>query len=666
MTPTNERVTSVASDRIMPSQIPGTGSSLDSDGYAAFLALFESSAEALIVINSEGIIEKTNRCARELLGRRGGTLLGKNLETLLSGGALEELKLQSGGHTFMASPSGLDAALPTRSSIRVTLRSVLPGSQHLLLFLPEIPTASSLEPNAQQLEAELRTVLDSVQSGALILDSSGRFRFSNSQFGQLLGIDRAKLEQIENFEALTQLLAGRFREPRIFAARWKAFLAGDQEPSRDELELLRPTARVLERFSRPVAGPAGQPVGWLEIYKDVTEHRQIQSHVLQTEKMVALGQVVSAIAHELNNPLTSIMGYVQLMLGHGLPPGPLAEARRVYQEAERTRRIVKNLLYFARENKPQRSIVDLNEIIERTLALRSYELKVEDIAVETDFARDLPKTMADPYQLQQVVLNLLMNAEQALLEARGRGRVHIRTRYLARKSGGSILFEVSDDGPGIPREVAPRIFDPFFTTKGPGVGTGLGLSIVYGIVRQHEGEVTFQNQPGSGAKFTIELPVVPVPAGYRDQKQIGPASRFLTGKPARILVVEDEPTVAQLIVDVLQEEHHRVDAVLDAREGLNLLSRRPYDLVICDLKMPRLDGRAFFRSLVRTGNPMRRRILFITGDTLAPATLQFLKPNRLPYLAKPFLVEELKLAVRHQIDIHRRHKKAIAARARIK
>ncbi len=165
----------------------------------------------------------------------------------------------------------------------------------------------------------------------------------------------------------------------------------------------------------------GEPGGWLEIYSDVTESRQIHSHMLQTEKMAALGQIVSGIAHELNNPLTAIMGYAQLLLGHGLIPRQLAEARNVYQEAERARRIVKNLLYFARENRPERSAVDLNEIVERTLALRSYELKVENIVVHCDLAADLPRTMADPYQLQQVILNLVMNGEQALME-KPRGR----------------------------------------------------------------------------------------------------------------------------------------------------------------------------------------------------------------------------------------------------
>ena len=257
--------------------------------------------------------------------------------------------------------------------------------------------------------------------------------------------------------------------------------------------------------------------------------------------------------------------------------------------------------------------------------------------------------MADPFQLQQVVLNLVVNAEQALLEWRGQGRVHIRTSHSVcsppDRAQEKIVLEISDDGPGIPAEIASRIFDPFFTTKPAGVGTGLGLSIVYGIVQQHGGEVTFENRQGSGARFVVELPVTPIPATERPATLSQPPGNSGSIPPGRVLVVEDEPTVAHLIVDVLVEEGHEVDFVLDSQEGLARLAHGQYDLVICDLRMPRLDGPAFYDALVRAGSPIRSKILFTTGDTLAPRTLEFLKPKGLPCLPKPFLVEELKLAV---------------------
>ena len=485
---------------------------------ADFNALFDSSAEALVVVNTAGELQRANARARELLRLREGTIRRATIDEFVKPSATEGHAKIWAQVSSAAGGASLETVLQTGLPVRFTLRAIMPASGDLLLCL---------QPNSADPAMEKR---------------------------------------------------------------------------------------------------------WLTL----------EAKLLQTEKMAALGHLVSGIAHELNNPLTAIMGYAQLLLGHGLAPAQLAEADKVYQEAERARRIVKNLLYFARETKTERTRVDLNEVVERTLALRSYELRVENIVVETNLDPGLPLTMADPYQLQQVVLNLLVNAEQALLEGRGRGRVTIRTFRSAGPAGERILLEVSDDGPGIPKAHASRIFDPFFTTKPPGVGTGLGLSIVYGIVQGHGGEVTCESQIGGGARFIVDLPVVAAPS----VEEFGAAPRaglLADVHSSRILVVEDESTVAQLIVDVLQEEGHRVEAVLDSQEGVTRIARSHFDLVICDLRMPRLDGPAFYDALVRSGSAASEKILFITGDTLAPRTLEFLKP--FPYLAKPFLVEELKLSV---------------------
>jgi two-component system, NtrC family, sensor kinase len=488
---------------------------------ADFMALFESSGEALIVIDRIGVIQKANGRGRELLRLKETDQRHIGLEDLVQGANLQPLEKFYDRRAAVEVFSAFDATLANGNRIRITLRSVLQVSGRLVLCLEEL---------------------------------------------------------------------------RVF-----------------------PPAEA--------ASP------------------QIQLKVLQTEKMAALGRFVSGVAHELNNPLTSIMGYAQLLLSRGLSQSQHSEANKVYQEAERARRIVKKLLYFARENQPERTRVDVNEIVERTLALRSYELKIENITVTCDLAPHLPLTMADPYQLQQVVLNLLLNAEQAMLEQRGQGNVWIRTHLFSRHGENHILLELSDDGPGIPSEIASRIFDPFFTTKPSGAGPGLGLSIVYGIIQQHGGEVTFESLPGVGTKFLIGLPVVSAAM----EESVAPPEPFAghSGvlQTGRILVVEDEPAVAQLIVDILREERHQIEATLDSQEGLTRLSRNHYDLVICDVRMPRFDGIAFYEALVRAGSPLKNRILFITGDVLARRTVEFLEPNGLPYLAKPFLVEELKIAV---------------------
>lgn len=619
-----------------------------------FSAVFETSAEALIVVDSDGMLERANPRACELLRLAPTRVRQSYLADLLVGplgAGLEELASIAVSQTR---PQGLDAALPAGFPIRVTLRSILPGTEHMLLCLEDGSLVQRAHQTWRQVDAELRSVLDSVSEGILIVEPAGRIRFSNARFCQLFSLDLRASPELTMFDGVTELLADRFRIPEGFARPWKAFATGAADPGHDELELTRPSRRLLERFYRPVLDSEGRAVGWLEIYSDVTGERQTQSKMLQTEKMAALGQLVSGIAHELNNPLAAIMGYAQLLLGQGLMPAQLSEANKIYQEAERARRIVKNLLYFARENRPERTSVDINEIVERTLALRSYELKVENILVECELAPDLPKTMADPHQLQQVLLNLVVNAEQALLEGRGQGNVRIRTSHLPAAGSatdpGRILLSVSDDGPGISPEIASRIFDPFFTTKPSGVGTGLGLSIVYGIVHQHGGEITFESQPGGGAKFLVELPVIRPAEGSPARPSPASLDRAGTRAPGRILVVEDEPTVAQLIADVLREEGHHVEAVLDSQDGLTKLSRGEYDLVICDLRMPRLDGPAFFDALVRAGSPMQKRIVFVTGDTLAPRTMEFLHTHGLPFLSKPFLVEELKLAVNRRLE----------------
>ncbi len=501
------------------------------------------------------------------------------------------------------------------------------------------------------LEAELRTVLDAVPAGVLLISPSGRIRFTNEKFAQLFGLDFGSISAIKEYKLLAGIVEGRFRDAKAFSYRWRASLDGSTDATCDELEISQPARRVLERYSRPVVDLDGQSVGWLETYQDITSQRHFQSKLLQTEKMAAVGQLVSGIAHELNNPLTAIMGYAQLLLGRGLSPGPLTEAEHIYREAERARRIVKNLLFFARESKPERSQTNFNEIVERTLALRGYELKIENISVDCSLAENLPPTLADPYQLQQVFLNLLVNAEQALLHNRGGGRVSIRTYQ---PSAQRVAFEVADDGPGVSPEIASRIFDPFFSTKAPGEGTGLGLSIVYGIVKQHGGDVYFENQPGGGARFVVDLPLVSA-AEAESHKEISLNAVQTTAVGAsRILVVEDEASVANLISDVLKEEGHHVEVTLDGQEGLARLSRGHYDAILCDLRMPRLDGQAFYDALVQAGSAMKDRILFITGDTLAPRTRDFLEPRGLPHLDKPFLVEELKLSVHAILERDRR------------
>ncbi|HKO05033.1 MAG TPA: ATP-binding protein [Candidatus Acidoferrales bacterium] len=493
----------------------------------------------------------------------------------------------------------------------------------------------------------LAALLDSMENAVLLVEPGGRVRLANARLPELLGVAPERMGRIKTFDELLAAVRGNFRDPRGAEARWREIQRRDDEVAWDEVELERPAPRVLERFARPVRNAEGERLGWLELYRETSSESRPGARKPQSEKMAALGQLVSGIAHELNNPLTSIVGYAQRLLGRAAGD---AELQHIFDEAQRAGAIVRNLLLFAREAKPERKRVRLNEIVKQTVALRDYVLRVENVSLTLDLEPGLPPVLADPHQLQQLVLNLLINAEQAVENGPGRGEIEVRTSSVERRG---VRLEVRDDGGGIPPEVLPRIFDPFFTTKLAGAGTGLGLSIVSAIAQEHGGEVRVESEPGRGATFIVELPSAPasleedVEPAAATTAVIRPRPEAAPGARRRILVVEDEPTVASLVADVLREEGHDVETILDSVEALERLNREDFDLLICDLKMPKLDGRALYEDALRRGRTSRDRVLFITGDTLRPRTLDFVRRNSLPYLAKPFLVDELTQTVRN-------------------
>jgi signal transduction histidine kinase/ActR/RegA family two-component response regulator len=658
-------------------------SALDQEGTRAErTALLQSlrevvaeSGEYLVLLDEEGRIQETSRAARTLLRMDAGHSEEVRLEQFFVPSARdavtgwrERITRCDTGHEpgleRLVIP--LEAALNVGSVVRLHLRSTVEACgkearRWLINFEDHGSQQAHLE-EVGRMKVEMLGVMDSIDSGVLMLDAAGNIRVVSDRFAQIVGLEACSLLELGTIDALIDRLAGRFTHPGETAARWREHVRRGDEAGWDELELVRPSRKVVERFVRPLLDGNGARVGWLEVYRDITGHRLMQSKRLQTEKMAALGQLVSGIAHELNNPLTSIQGYAQLLVSRRSASDRTADARRISQEAARAGRIVKNLLLFSREAKPERRAVNLNEVIEHTVALRAYELKIENIAVELFFDAALPQALADAAQLQQAVLNLIVNAEQAIQQGRGQGGVHGRIRIrTCRLSGDRIGMEFSDDGPGIPQEIVSRIFDPFFTTKPVGVGTGLGLSILYGIVREHGGEVSVESQPGHGAKLSIELPALS--AAALDFTKEEPAAtpydvavvpiphpgRMALRPKKNILVVEDEPTVLQLISDVMSEMGHRVDTLLDSREAFDRLKDSEYDLIICDLRMPHLDGPGLYRELVRRRSPFQHRLLFVTGDTMSPRSLEFLNSSSVPYLAKPFLVEELKEAVRQAL-----------------
>jgi signal transduction histidine kinase len=377
------------------------------------------------------------------------------------------------------------------------------------------------------------------------------------------------------------------------------------------------------------------------------ETRDIYHQLLQAEKMAALGQTVSGVAHELNNPLATILSWAE-RLSQKAPPDPALRRgiETILSESERASRIVRNLLTFARKRQTTRAMVDMNQVMRETLALRAYEQRVSNIRVIDALAAGLPHVFADGYQLQQVLLNLVINAEQAMLSATGRGVIVVRTWHDATRE--SVVLEINDDGPGIPEDLQPRIFDPFFTTKEIGKGTGLGLTVAYAIVQEHGGRLRLESHPSKGTSFYVELPVsgaktAPAAAGRRIQTPLGPLGT------AAILVVEDETALAAAVADALRDEGYAVEHAADGEEALGRMKAGAFDLVICDLKMPRLDGPSFFRALAADDPALAKRVIFVTGDVAGTEAEAFLASSGCRWLAKPFRLADLLKCVREEL-----------------
>jgi two-component system NtrC family sensor kinase len=416
-------------------------------------------------------------------------------------------------------------------------------------------------------------------------------------------------------------------------------------------ETSRPFSSADRRLLATIAEMAGNALERQRYHQEVVtayeKLRETQAQLVQSEKLSALGQLVAGVAHEINNPLTGIIGFSELLTEEHAASDPAVVTQyvsRIREQAERVRRIVQNLLSFAREHEPHRELASVNDLLQRVLEMRLYPLRTGNIEVQTDLDPDLPITLVDPYQIQQVFLNLIMNAEQAMRDAHGGGRLVIRTRLVG---GDVVRVEVEDDGPGVPESQLTRVFDPFFTTKEVGEGTGLGLSVCFGIVQEHEGRIWAESPVydeaggrGPGARFVVEFPLQQgtwaaeiVPRQVRRQAD---ASR-----PMRILVVDDEEIVTAFLTDALAQDGHHIDQIDKAKEALDLLEQSAYDLIFCDLRMPGMGGRDFYEKLSVRDPELARRVVFVTGDMASQATREFLEKSGRLFLEKPFSLETL-------------------------
>jgi two-component system NtrC family sensor kinase len=397
------------------------------------------------------------------------------------------------------------------------------------------------------------------------------------------------------------------------------------------------------------------------IARNMTERRRLEEQLLRSEKLSAIGQLVAGVAHELNNPLTSISGFTQLMLRDtGLPAQVHEDLTHIGIQAERAAKIVQNLLVFAREHKPQRLPIELNEVIRSTLSLRAYQLRVDNIIVQLDLASNLPLTVADPFQLQQVFLNLINNAHQAMVEAGTPGTLTIRSSVTQSPSvvvdtPQSVLrVSIADTGVGIPSAHLSKIFDPFFTTKPVGQGTGLGLSICFGIVQEHGGKIWAESEVGAGTTVYVDLPLLPdveqpdannlAPHTFSDEQQL---------LRSRVLIVDDEEAVGSLLSRLLSQLGHSTTVVTSGAAALQAIEEQSFDLVLADIKMPGMSGFELYQALRERTPDLAARMIFITGDTLTAATQARLAQIGNPYLAKPFAIDRLEATVHTMLAQYR-------------
>jgi len=595
----------------------------------------DMSIEARVPVD-ESAIRKVSRAAlaevRRLTGARPGRLPvsvqrrnGPTAEPIGAGGlkSITHVPLQIRGEIAGLITLATGAESPPAES---RMRLIFTIANQASLTLDRLRTVHEAE------ATRIHSMLESMAEGVLLLDGNLRIVMSNpaaqSYLSAILGGAPPR--------SLVRLGDVRLR-PLLSSL-------GTRGVRSQSFEVVSPfEARLFSVTCSSVRGLGEAPQGLVVVISDVTESRNLQIQVAQSEKLSALGEMISGVAHELNNPLASVMAFAQLLQSRDVDEDVRTKLKAIDTEATRCRKIVQNLLRFARHHTPEHSALSINAAIESVLQLLGHQLEVDDIRVTADLQADLRPVVGDFHLLQQVFLNIIYNAYQAMKERGGPGNLSVVTRGEA----GRLVVEITDDGPGIAPQNLGRIFDPFFSTKEVGKGTGLGLSLAYGTVREHGGTISARSVHGAGSTFVVDLPAappgveidpVPMPALMET-----PAIRKEGGAEGarRILVIEDEEPLAEVIAEVLQAEGHHVDIAGDGLTARARIAAVRYDLIISDLKMPNMNGREFYRHVASIDGGLAKRIVFSTGDTANPDTQAFFEEVGNPFLSKPFNLADL-------------------------
>lgn len=508
------------------------------------------------------------------------------------------------------------------------IRQLVTVASHTAMALGHASSVEMLKRGKEQWEA----TFDVLSTGIAVVDEKCRIRRANKTLGAML--------QLPVTTVIGTNLADELPGDSMLLVEYLDSVRNGEDPP----PLTHHSTDPERRFLITASCMAGASALWVVVQiEDVTERDMIEEQLIQSEKMATVGQLVSGVAHDLNNPITSIAGLSDLLVNRGSSvPEDLEHLKLINAQAERAAHIVRNLLTFARKDPVETGYVDVNEIARRSAALTNYDMKLRHVDFELKLTADLPAIIGNSHELQQVVLNLLTNAIQAVAENpddRER-RITLSTTLLEEH----VTIEVADSGPGIDEKIFPHIFLPFVTTKPAGHGTGLGLSIAYRIVQAHKGNVEARSLPG-GASFTVSLPIG-TPEHRDGVPEIG-------GKPAHepavpdgrlsILVLDEDPAVQRSLRLSFTADGHSVDATRDGSQALSLLQQNRYDLIVADAGASNATGTAFAEALKTAWPDFRSRTILLTAD-VRPETDVWLRSLGCRYLRKPFDPADLRAA----------------------
>lgn len=489
-------------------------------------------------------------------------------------------------------------------------------------------------------EEKIRLVFESMAEGVTVFDISGNIVEINEAQLRMLGYaHKNKLIGQSVFNLITQKDHARIQE------RLERLLKGSNVENAEVMLLKKDGSELNAEVSAAVIREptSGTPTGFVTITEDITKRKQLESERIEMEqkaqmasRLASVGEMASGIAHEINNPLTGVIGFAHLLMEKNLPKDTKKSVEIIYESAQRVSDIVTRLLTFSRQQKPSRNRVNINDILKNTLALRDYAMTTENIEITTRLAKDLPWTIADAGQLQQVFLNIIINAEMEMKLANGEGKLSVKTEVVNK----TIRISFKDNGPGIAEENLRRIFDPFFTTREAGKGTGLGLSLCHAIVAEHNGQIYARSKPARGATFVVELPIL---SGGKQTEPVELAAHHPEStSQARILVVDDEPAVRQFLGEILTNEGHEVETVDNSEDAMTMISNNEYTHILLDIKLPGMSGVELYKKIEKRDRSFANKVIFITGDVMGIDTNDFLSKNKVRYIAKPFDIQKLK------------------------